>query len=75
MGIRELLIVKTHEPLIVMNHEDPIVHLGLDWLNVSGAGLFPSYNFLMFPGEKIFLKEYSCKENLSLNEEILVASE
>ena len=45
--------------LLVIDHEDHEVLLGLDWFRETGAGLFPKENILNIPGWAIHLEENS----------------
>jgi hypothetical protein len=44
--------------LLVTDHEDHEVLLGLDWFRETGAGIFPLTKLLKFPAHKISLEEH-----------------
>lgn len=41
--------------LMVIDHDDHDVLLGLDWFEMTGAGLYPRLKMLRLPGEVIYL--------------------
>jgi len=59
-GVTDSLLVdiKGHScslKLMVIDHDDHDVLLGLDWFEMTGAGLYPRLKMLRFPGETIYL--------------------
>jgi len=59
-GITDPLIIEIRGhtctlELMAIDHEDHDVLLGLDWFEITGAGLYPKVKTLRFPGETIFL--------------------
>ena len=60
IGITEPLTIEVHGhicklEMLVMDHEDHDVLLGLNWFVATGAGLFPAEKVLKFPGQKVHL--------------------
>ena len=56
--------------LLVLNHDDHDVLLGLDWFGITGAGLFPAEKILKFPSEKIDLNH---DERMEREEDVMVS--
>ncbi len=59
-GVTDPLVVeiKGHTcnvEMMAIDHEDHDVLLGLDWFEITGAGLYPRVKMLRFPGETIYL--------------------
>ena len=60
IGVTEEVTIEVHGhicklSLLIMDHEDHDVLLGLNWFAATGAGLFPAEKILKFPGQKIHL--------------------
>ena len=60
IGVTEQVTIEVHGhicklSLLIMDHEDHDVLLGLNWFAATGAGLFPAEKILKFPGQKVHL--------------------
>jgi hypothetical protein len=56
--------------LLIIDHEDHDVLLGLNWFRETGAGLFPAERLLKFPGHNIYLVDNV--EEVNRHDEVFV---
>jgi hypothetical protein len=58
--------------LIAIDHDDHDVLLGLDWFDLTGAGVFPALQLLKFPSENVYLSSNAESRNYSENVDVLL---
>jgi hypothetical protein len=76
-GISEPLEVNVNGHLcklnfIAIDHEDHDILLGLDWFDLTGAGVFPALNLLKFPSENVYLSSNADNRNYSENVDVML---